>query len=101
MSVRSGPHPSLFQRFTNPATLRGKEPYFGSMSDGGKAGHDSDCVHGTRSHGVFAISRYLQTTFASFIWCGVLHSGSKSRGFTTRMQAQRAREVATLRRLAL
>ncbi len=50
---------------------------------------------------VWAISKYRQKAFASFICRGVRHSGSNRRGLATRMHVERAREVATLRRLWL
>jgi hypothetical protein len=46
-------------------------------------------------------SRYRHSAFASFICRGVLHSGSSSFGLATTKHAQRAREVATLKRLTL
>ena len=48
-----------------------------------------------------AISRNRQSALASFIWRGERHSGWNNRGLATRIAAHRAREVATLRRLAL
>jgi hypothetical protein len=48
-----------------------------------------------------ASSRYLQYAFANRICRADLQSGSKRRGLATRMQAQRAREVATSRRSRL
>jgi hypothetical protein len=44
-------------------------------------------------------SLYRQRMLASSIWRGVLHSGDSSSGLPTTMQAQRARDVATLKRL--
>ncbi len=49
----------------------------------------------------WANSKNLQNAFASRICPGVRHSGPNSGGFATRIDAHRAREMATLSRLRL
>ena len=46
-----------------------------------------------------ANSRYLQNAFAILICWGVLHSGANTSGLATTTVRQRARDVATFRRL--